>query len=447
MNNYAPKNVKKSKSFAALTASALALPAISMQASASAAPDDVTVGYRYSQYQEDQLLEENVVVGGDTERYTINVHQFDVSGGLENTSFNVNVQMEDLSGASSTFTVVDDLGDAKLNMSGATIVENRIDVSGALRYHFPTVEIQASGGLSQEDDYDSWFAGFDGSLEVNKKSVVLSAGATYAKDTLYPVSNTTLDDGRTEQPEANTSPGRHAAWGQNKEKISLFQGTSFVVNKNTVAQLGFGFSHLSGYLSDPYREGKIFPSASDTTIENFHYDQRPDVRMSGTVNAGVRYHISKSNSTLHADYRFYGDDWSVLSNTLELSWYQRIDINSAAKGGVMGWLSDNDSYLMLVPQIRYYQQTGADFYYQYNNNNGLPLKDKIEVVDYYSSDSRLANYGAISGGGKAIFKMGPVKLNAKVERYVSDPSYSGNNQEIPSMVNYWLFTTGIDYTF
>ena len=309
--------MKKSKPFAALSASALALPAISVESIASAAPDDITIGYRYSQYLEDNMSNASGTTTGSDERYQIGVQQFDISGGYGNVSFNANFQTEHLSGASPQVTLYNTDGSPRIHSTNASIIEDRNEISGSLRYHMPTVEIGVMGGVSDEDDYDSQYGGVNASFEVDNKAITINVGATYAQDTLFPTSYKSTTQVGDIAPDPITEPGRYAAWQQEKAKLSIFTGASFIINRNTVGQVGVSYTNLSGFLSDPYREYLVGNGADR---QMYHYDRRPDVRNSFTGSAGIRHHVAAINGTAHGDYRLFVDDWGIVSNTVDLSW-------------------------------------------------------------------------------------------------------------------------------
>ena len=102
----------------ALTSSALLLPAY-QGAMADAQPEFAEIGMRYSKYQEDDILS-NKAFGGDSERYDIDVAQFHLLAPVaDDWSFALDVEWEDMSGASPWF-VGESLSDSpKVIMSGA----------------------------------------------------------------------------------------------------------------------------------------------------------------------------------------------------------------------------------------------------------------------------------------------------------------------------------------
>ena len=70
-------------------------------------------------------------------------------------------------------------------------------------------------------------------------------------------------------------------------------------------------------------------------------EKRPDLRTRSSVMGSTVYHLK--DDVLYANYRYYWDDWSVRSHTIDLKY--RHDLTS-------------DSYVL--PHGRGYTQTAAD---------------------------------------------------------------------------------------
>ena len=101
------------------------------------------------------------------------------------------------------------------------------------------------------------------------------------------------------------------------------------------------------------------------------------------------------NAALHADYRFYSDDWGIDSHTLEFAWHQNL-----ANGH------------RLVPSLRLYSQTAADFYDVLHDQ---PRADGLRTTDY-----RLSEFGAMALALRWYRDAGDWSFNVGVEHYTSD---------------------------
>lgn len=119
----------------ALSSSALLLPAY-QPVKADAPPTDGTVGIRYSSYQEDDILASKSL-SGSSERYDIDIAQFHLLAPVgDDWSVALDVQYEDMSGASPWYVGMGVDGSAKVVMSGASIKDTRTDISVTTRYYY-----------------------------------------------------------------------------------------------------------------------------------------------------------------------------------------------------------------------------------------------------------------------------------------------------------------------
>ncbi len=106
------------------------------------------------------------------------------------------------------------------------------------------------------------------------------------------------------------------------------------------------------------------------------------------------------DGALHLDYRYFDDDWGIASHTLHTSWYQNIGAR-----------------FQIVPNLRYYSQSAADFY--------LPIDNFILPPDLsQSSDLRLSAYGAATVGLKGIVQQPRWALTMSVDRYMGSEKYA-----------------------
>ena len=408
-----------------LARSALAIPGLVSMAQA-AAPANSEAGYQYTYYTEDDSPDSRSD-GGAQERYTIQVHQFYLMMPYgSNMSWDVEGSFETLSGASPVYTYKNDEDVTRVYMAGASI-ERRYDLYGSGRYYWSQAEVGAVAGFSVENDYTSLSSGIDGSLQINDQMTTLSGGATVSYDTIDP----TQDYSDPAEQQANT-PGRFAAKDQNKWQFSVFEGVSQIIDMNTVVQVGTSVTHLSGYLSDPYREKEDGAEVP--------YDIRPDSRTMFTLTAGGRRYFTGLGGALHLDFRFLADSWDIISTTTDLSWYQNY-----APG--WDWFVSNEVDFQLVPSIRYYQQTEAYFYEIPDHGEADPFYT-ADTTSYYSSDPRLSTYGALSLGLALKTDFRDFSWTVAGERYAANPSYGFNtDEETPGLPAFWRVTSGLEFRF
>jgi len=144
-----------SKTLLALSSTALTLSSLSH---ADAPPPQSTASIKSTNYQEDDLLS-NEVLFGELSRYDIDVHQFQlITPVSRNSSLQINGSYDSLSGASPWFTSADAEGEPIVNLSGASgIYDERRELSVGGSYYFENDTLSASAGRSAENDYTATF--------------------------------------------------------------------------------------------------------------------------------------------------------------------------------------------------------------------------------------------------------------------------------------------------
>ena len=108
----------------------------------------------------------------------------------------------------------------------------------------------------------------------------------------------------------------------------------------------------------------------------------------------------------------------------------------------MAWFQNIGQSLQLVPTLRYYSQSAADFFTNIDDF-GKP------VSEYQSSDYRLSAFGAFSGGLSLIADLGAWTATLTAERYVANEKYAAYAISQPStaLVRYNRISLGFDYSF
>ena len=383
--------IEKSRTLSALTSAALAIPAVTVSSNATAdAPPTMTeVGYRYSQYQEDDLAESKVA-SGSTQRYDINIHQFRVLTPVgDNYAVNATFDYETMSGASPMSTIQGADGEPLLVMSGASIDDTRMDLNVKTTRYYDEGNASVIGGYSTEDDYEAFNLGLEGEKHINDKLTTLMGGIGYSNDTIEPT----------------PAPGRVTE--EEKYTATVFGGVAQVINAESVLQTSISYAYSDGYLSDPYKL----------------VDQRPGSRSSIAWNTRYRHYLGELDAAVHAGYRLYTDDWDMVSHTIGVEWHQNIDAN-----------------LRVIPSFRYYSQSQAEFYKSI---------DVPSLEGDKSSDYRLSPFGAVTFGLSAVAHSYNWKIIVSAERYIADGDLALGTVETehPGLLQYTLLTVGFDYSF
>ena len=372
----------------ALTSSALLLPAY-QPAMADAPPQYTELGLRYSKYKEDDISASNAI-GGRSERYDIDVAQFHLLAPVaDDWSLALDVQWEDMSGASPWFVGQSAEGEPKVIMSGASIEDTRTDVSVTTRYYFDRGSAGFNYTRSDEDDYESNAVALDGTFNSVDGMTTYSAAISASADEIEPTQGTTP---------TNTLE-------DDKDIRSAWIGVSRIVSKRAILRFGLGYTYREGFLTDPYKLA----------------DQRPDERREWTASGGYRHFFMAPNAALHVDYRYFDDDWGIRSHTVDLAWHQNLGPTT-----------------QLVPYLRYYTQDEADFF-----SNQVDFGSR-----YYADDFRLSAFGAVTLGLRLRQELGDWAFTVAGERYQTDESWGiYSADESPGLVDYWRFSVGLDYVF
>ena len=332
---------------------------------------------------------------GELERYDIDVHQFQFFGPIgRNFSLSIDANHEMMSGASPWFSTAGTQGQPIINMSGASgIRDRRTEFAIGTRYYGQTGNFGGYVGYSEEDDYRSSYIGFSGEYTLNNDLTTLSFGISHAADDIFP----------------SDAELFNRVLNEDKQSTSAVFGVSQVINQVSTFQTALSVTEQSGFLTDPYKL----------------QDSRPDAKTQLVLANSYRRFFIDANAALHADYRLYHDDFGITSHTLDLSWFQNLG---------RSW--------QLVPNLRYYTQSSADFY--------TNIDDFLKPLsEFQSSDYRLSAFGVVSGGLHLIADMGQWKATITAERYVANDKYSGFNvtQASPALVKFTRLSLGIDYSF
>ena len=297
-----------------------------------------------------------------------------------------------MSGASQWATVMGPNDKPSLIMSGATIQDERTEVSLSGTRYFEESSAALTLTRSEEDDYESDAVAVSGEWDINTGLTTLSAGLSYASDTIEPTDATAF--GRVLQ--------------EYRRSRSLSLGVSQVIDRSSVVFVGLGATTHTGYLSDPYKLRDI----------------RPRKRFERALAVRYRRFLNNLRASLHVDYRYYTDDWSIASHTLHTSWYQNVGTS-----------------FQLVPNVRYYSQTNADFFRSVDDYS-LPL-----VVEQ-SSDFRLASYGAVTAGLKGVIHFPDWSVTISIDRYSASEKYGLKpGLEHPARLNFTLASVAFDFRF
>jgi len=412
------------RALAALTGSALALPGIAGSAGADTPVERSSLASSFSYYREDNLSPSRFANQGSRDRMEVFTTQFRADVPLtKRTDLGIDFLYESMSGASPWFVVPGSTPNERLQvMSGATIDDDRYDLMMDVDFFLDNGKDTLAAGFSIEDDYTSFNFSIGGERNFNDKNTTLSLSGGSSFDWLEP----------TDANLFQNRPDDEFKWS-----LDLFAGLSQILTRSSTMMVTINYKHSDGYLSDPYKEVAQISGGNLS-------DERPGNKDQISLMVRYRHHIEPVAASVHADYRFYYDDYDIYSHTAELAWYQSIF-----------------EWLRIIPSVRYYSQSKADFY-----EPVLPAPRSER-----SSDFRLSPYGAVSGRIKAevefedVFQYRPptwleflgvtegLDLIASLswERYWSDGDFGltdvKESDEAPGLVRFHVFAASLTGRF
>lgn len=389
---------------AALTAAALSLPGIASVAEAADA-QYIDLDTQFSRYEE------------SGNRMKIDVYQASAMIPVnDRLNFKINGVKDLISGASPIFYKPQGSKVVQV-MSGASIRDERdaVDLNGNYNYGKGIVGLNV--GRSSENDYNSTYFSLDNRYDFNNKRTTLATGYSFSSDNVWAVNH------------VNGSMVRRPEVGGEKYTHQGLLGITQILDKNSLLQSNLTYTHNQGYLSDPYKA--VYTPWVTTPYPEYNqpgysHDTRPQDRDQFAVLLRyVRHFGSLNSAALHLDYRFNADTWGINAHTFEATWIQPI---------VSDW--------QLTPRVRYYSQNSADFY--------QPFFTSQRSDGYYSSDYRLAGFGAVSGGvqlNKEFFDR--LKVGFGIDFYQRQQGYGINGGAGTAVDNFSfsMFSAGLNLKF
>jgi len=390
--NKSEKKKSRTSVLSRLSCVALALPGITSQVEAARVDEAIHTDFQMAKYSESD------------ERMEVEVFEAAFSAPIgDNMDMSIDVIKDVIAGASPQFNIIGADGKPEQILSGASIREERDVVNVGFNYYWESISLGLSAGLSDENDYLSRYAKGQINWDLNKKMTTLSASFSTSFDKIEPTEESFQEDKRTFQ---------------------YMLGITQIIDENSLFNSNLSYSKNRGFLSDPYK--KVFFTGAGIGL-----DKRPESRYQWAwLGRYVRTFKELNKAALHFDYRFYQDNWGVSSHTFEVNWHQPLG---------QGW--------ELVPRVRYYTQNAADFY--------QPYFDTPEGLNAYSSDYRLADFGAWSGGLNLVNhyeqsgKPGKIKVRVGFEFYDRRASYHWSSNDSDDFADYHslMISAGLKFEF
>lgn len=369
---------------ASLVAAALAMPGLlvpASQARAEAAPDQTTVGVKYLGYRDWQPYDPaQPARSGD--RIHVRSPQVWWTAPVGSTlSISGSAVYDSVSGASPYY---------HNTLSGASrkgyIDEQRKAAEVAVSWYGEHDVVTLGLSNSGEHDYHSNALSADWRINTDGNNRTWELGVSASRDRIDAVTA--------------------GVTGKHKDSWSVLAGVTQVLTPNDLVQINLTYADGSGYFSDPYKN-------------EYGIDIRPDRREQLAILAKYNHYVERFDASLRTSVRHYRDSFGVRSATLSVEWAQPV------RWGII-----------VTPDLRYTTQSAASFYFD------PPFPAGAGTQAYYSADTRLSAFGAITYGLKLEKAIGShSKVDLKFEQYEQRASWRlgghGSMGLLPFYARFW----------
>ena len=241
---------------------------------------------------------------------------------------------------------------------------------------------------STEYDYTSIGAGASFTRLFNEKNTELSFRASAYFDQwslLYPVELRSFglrgeedDDEKFDISQyqitgnPDYSPDVTPLLSNKRNSYAVGLGFSQILSKKIQASLTMDIVMQQGQLSTPFQR-VCFQDIEDSFIENFHLaddiERLPNSRLKFALGGRLNYYLNEYLA-LRSFYRFYTDNWNLLSHTVSIELPIKI---------MMGQFT-------FYPSYRFYNQSAIEYFAPYNQHQS--------TSEFYTSDYDLSKYHA-----------------------------------------------------
>ena len=237
-----------------------------------------------------------------------------------------------------------------------------------LARQFPQVNVALGFANSRESDYVSNGWSLNTLTDFNQKNTTLLAGVAGTDD--------------------DVKVFFQSPWTK-KRTHDVILGVTQLLDPRTSVTFNLSWERATGFLSDPYKLVQKDSEVAPGVFLPFTYgENRPDNRDKWTAFAALNRAFPNLRAALEASYRFHHDTFGTTAHTIELRWLQRVG-----------------EHLILEPELRFYDQSAADFYYyQLDLTPIVPAFGPPRTQGpFYSSDYRLSALRTSTYGLKAVW--------------------------------------------
>jgi hypothetical protein len=328
-------------------------------------------------------------------------------------SINLLLSVDSLTGASPNGAVPSSAVQTFTRPSGRASYQTAADRTPLIRLFDNHVRFAFTGSWSQTLGHARINAGLSGSTEYdyrhfgahvrwerdfNQRNTTLFVSGAYGDDDVQPV-------GGAPVPLSVMRPvgdNGNKTGSESKRVLDGLIGVTQLLSRRALLSATYSYSHQDGYLTDRYKVLSVVDAAGNPIASGFpnlnlyRFDSRPDLRSRHSLFGEFRYALDRDSFAASA--RYLTDDWGIRSTTVDARY--RWNLNSRQ---------------YLEPQVRYYQQSAADFY-------SLYLRDDQVLPRFASADYRLAEFDAFTAGFKYGLRTSHGEWSLRIEYYEQRPT-------------------------
>lgn len=294
--------------------------------------------------------------------------------------------------------------------------EMRHEFSFGINHIFGDFTVSLNNIYSTEHDYTS-------------ETIAASISMPFAKK------NTTVNLGLVRSFDKSSPEIR--SWTADKDVWSVNMSLSQIVSLDFIAQAELFYSNLSGYLSDPYQVVKVLDTAKMKLA--MYEPVSPDTRNRYAVGLKGLYRVSE-NSSAELGYRYYTDDWSINSHTINAKYNRMM----------------SDDKIVMSVGYRFYTQSAADFYKPtyYAGIDAVTDANGIVTTNFMTVDTKLdkLNTNEVSmrwtfnGELLPIIRNENLELSTQFQYFVRTSEHPDWHSGYKTLYAY-LFSIGFRYLF
>ncbi len=273
--------------------------------------------------------------------------------------------------------------------SGTAFTERRLEGGFLYMHQLHNFRVGGGGRYSTEPDYQSTFVNIRLEAELAQRNTTLSLNLARGDDSI---------------DNSGSQGGLTAIQSGQLQTTMVSVSASQLLSPVSIFSLSYDLSYLDGFQENIYR----------TVVAGgmIQAERVPDSRLRQALAGTLRYFVDATNTTLIGGYRFYTDDWDILSNAPELRIVQE--------------LFDEQADLQL--SYRYYRQRSSFFYKEVYDTADMNLEPFVTDDDKLGR-VRVHTFGVKAGSRMELFGLGGDWQEVRVEalfQYLKQDTHYGD---------------------